>query len=91
MARMTPEERAQYEALADRARAEDEEDQALEVVVEDDKGRRLRLKGQDARKVRRAFGLDDDDPDPEGGGAAGEEESDPEPAGGYFRGRKKAA
>jgi hypothetical protein len=63
MARLTKAEREQLEALAAKAKAEDEEDNSYEVWVKNDKGHEVKLTGAKARKFMSQFGVDDDDDD----------------------------
>lgn len=92
MARLTAEERATLQALADRAKAEDEADASTEVWVKNDKGHEVKLTGTKARKFLSQFGLDDedgDDDEPEGEGDEDEHDDAPGDKGGYFNKRPK--
>jgi hypothetical protein len=72
MARLTKEERATLDALAARAKAEDDDDAAAEIVVENAAGHKVHLTGAKARAYMRKHGLDDLDDD----GDAGDDEDD---------------
>lgn len=96
MARLTKEEREQLAALADRAKAEDEEDAATELWVKNDDGHQIKLTGIKARRFMAKFGIEDDDEqeeeDPEDDGEQpAKAKRDAKPAGSdsYFRTRKR--
>jgi ribosome assembly protein YihI (activator of Der GTPase) len=61
MARMTAEERAQLEALSERAKAEESENEGLEIWVKGDDGPQVKLTGDRARKFLDRLGISDDD------------------------------
>jgi hypothetical protein len=89
---MTKEERAQLEALSERAKTEDAADSEFSIEVSNDKGHKITLRGAQARKYAAKFGIDDDDDaeTDDGQGDADQLEHDEKPAGsdGYFKGRK---
>jgi hypothetical protein len=92
MSRMTKEERDMLAALSERATAEDQEDDATEVWVRNDKGHEVKLVGAKARTFLSQFGIDDDegkgDDGDQGDGDDGDQ-GDKKPAGGgYFAKRK---
>lgn len=92
---MTPEERAQLDALTKRAADEDSEDDELEISVKTESGHHVILKGARARAFLRKHGLDDDDETGSSGDAGDDDDDDQAPADADTmfrrRGRKKDA
>lgn len=91
MARLTTQEREQLAALAEKAKAEEAEDQGYEIWVKNEKGHQVKMTGAKARKFMAQFGVDDDEDEPEDEGQGDEDdEPDDKPAGGgYFKTRGK--
>lgn len=89
MARMTKDERAQLDALKEKADAEEAADASTEVWVKNAAGHEVKLTGSKARKFLSQFGLEDEEGEEQEEGEEGEE-ADPEPAGagGYGFGRR---
>lgn len=96
MARMSAAERAQLKTLSDRAKAEADEDEGLELKVTLENGQSVTLTGQKARNYARKHGLDLDEEDETPDTGEDDETPDDEKpkgagAGGYFKGKKRPA
>ena len=89
MARLTKEERDMLATLADRAKAEDDEDEGTEVWVKNDKGHEVKLTGAKARKFMAQFGVDDDDEDQGDDDQDDDDTKDKKPAGGGYFGKRR--
>ena len=92
MARLTTAEREQLAALAEKAKAEEMEDQGYEIWVKNEKGHQVKMTGAAARRFMAQFGVDDDEDgqDDEGDETEDEDEPDDKPVGGgYFKTRGK--
>lgn len=87
MPRMTAEERAQLDALSQKAKEEEEAESSFKVRARNAKGIEVEYTGSAAKDFLRKHGFEEDEePEAEEGD---EQDEEPEDKGGYFRGRGK--